>query len=206
MTKKVEKFDKIRRLKQKQPLPFEGKRVLDVGAGEAGGTAAASFPGAEIVTLDPFHDADIQVDLESEAFQLIEPEPFDFILMSHVLEHVSIARTHEVLVKMHDLLVPGGQLHVMVPALEWAAALILKEDVPMAAIMHIYGHQADGGQYHKNGFTMMRLRLYVQLAGFIIDRAGVGSYGLTVAGKEYRPTQHYVVGSRPIEEETDDEN
>lgn len=199
----AKKINKSRRMKKKQPRPFEGKRVLDVGAGEAGGTAAASFPGAEIITLDPFHEADIQVDLESEAFQLIEPEPFDFILMSHVLEHVSINKTHDVLLKLHDLLVPGGQLHVMVPALEWAADLILKENVPMAAIMHIYGHQADGGQYHKNGFTLMRLRLYVQLAGFVIDRAGVGHYTLVVAGEEYKPTQHYVVGSRPMEESDD---
>jgi 2-polyprenyl-3-methyl-5-hydroxy-6-metoxy-1,4-benzoquinol methylase len=72
-----------------------GARVLDVGCGMGGMLVAFAFEGCEVVGFD--HGADytekgrrLGLDIRTGGFETIANEkPFDLIMMSHVLEHVS---------------------------------------------------------------------------------------------------------------------
>ncbi len=50
-----------------------------------------------------------------DAFLAANPKRFDFIVLSHVLEHVPKARVVAMLAGLRSLLRPGGQLMLMVP-------------------------------------------------------------------------------------------
>jgi len=56
-------------------------------------------------------------DVNEDVFTLpsFSPQSVEEIAASHVLEHASYDRTHAVLQRWHELLVPGGILHVAVP-------------------------------------------------------------------------------------------
>lgn len=84
------------RIMEKLPQkPRPGARVLDVGCGMGGVLVSFAFEGCEVVGFD--YGADyiekgrrLGLDLRTGGFETIADEaPFDLIMMSHVLEHVS---------------------------------------------------------------------------------------------------------------------
>lgn len=172
-------------------------RVLDVGSG-ADSYAPKFWPGAEVLTLDA--DAGTHPDVVGDLFSVPEPDnSFDRILLSHVLEHVEYKRVHEALVELARLLAVGGELHIFVPSLEWAARQILSDQMSPATIMHIYGLQSTPWQYHKAGFTLLALRGVVGGAGLNVAIARRSIYHITGTNAQGEPVdfeaeQHYVVG------------
>lgn len=187
-------------------------RILDVGAGaQSLAQDVEDFKGSEIITLDlPGSGADVELDLLSEAFMDWQPDPFHIIVASHVLEHLPFRSVVPVMRKLMTLLVPpplgpaegGGQLHILVPALEWAADRIRRGTFGVEVQMHLYGNQENNGQFHHVGFTMPGLRDAVSLSGLQILRADITEYTLAIGGTNHRPKQHYVVGMRVMDDET----
>ena len=190
---------------QDVPKPTQGLRVLDVGSGPDS-NAKRYWPDATVLTLDA--DPDTNPDVLGDLFHVPEPDAsFDRILLSHVLEHVEYKRATDALTEMARLLAPGGELHVFVPSLEWAARQILSEKMSPATIMHIYGLQSTPWQYHKAGFTLMALRGVVSASGLNVAVARRAIYkivGSDAQGKpyEFEAEQHYVVGVKPHAEST----
>ena len=96
-------------------------RFLDVGSGLGGGSAAAVELGFTVTALE----ADIAhlnavaqlpgVQTVHGLFETFNPEPasFDYILMSHVLEHAHDPKAW--ITKAYQLLSPGGTLWVLLP-------------------------------------------------------------------------------------------
>lgn len=186
----------------KSDTPPAKLRVLDVGAG-SDSNAKGYWPDANVLTLDA--DPDTHPDVLGDLFHVPEPDAsFDRILASHVLEHVEYKRVNEALTELARLLAPGGELHVFVPSLEWAARQILSESPSPATIMHLYGLQSTPWQYHKAGFTLMALRQVVSSVGLNVAVARRAIYkvvGKDAQGKpvEFECEQHYVVGVKPKE-------
>ncbi len=96
-------------------------RFLDVGAGEGGFTIAATLAGlqATALELDP-DDADHlrslrAIEVIQDSFERLDREAgsFEYVLMSHVLEHAHDAAGW--VRKASELLSPGGVLAVMLP-------------------------------------------------------------------------------------------
>lgn len=177
-------------------------RILDVGSGP-NSALASLYPDAEVVRLDA-DDAlspDVVMDLTSDEFQAWGPEPFDLIWMSHVMEHLSYRDALAVARKLGALLSAGGQLHVKVPSLEWAAEQILWETNNPAVPFHIFGGQFNPWQFHKSGYTMTSLRQLVAAgAGLRVGAATREMFQIGVGGDTYDAEQLYVVGVRPAEE------
>jgi SAM-dependent methyltransferase len=167
--------------------------VLEIGPGKKP-QAHLIFPKAHITTLDI--DTTVPADIHADARHLPDSlhGQFDVVFASHVLEHFPAHETLEVLKEWVKALRPMGQLHVIVPSLEWAAEEILSEQPSPALIGHLYSDSTTPWNVHRTGFTLPMLRHYVRAAGLSVIMAGSGLYPIQHAGQVYRAEQHYVIG------------
>lgn len=169
-------------------------RILDIGSGPQS-QLKEQFPNAEIVRLDamPEHKPDVVLDINSEDFLTWEPEPFDLIWMSHVLEHLPLAAAHRVLPKLRDLLAEKGELHIKVPSLEWACEQIISERNSPVTLNHLYGAQTDPWQFHQSGYTMAGLRALLATKGLYAVHTQREWYQISLGDRIYDAEQHYLV-------------
>lgn len=191
----------------KPDIKIQRWRVLDVGASRETSRAVTNYPNDEVITLNaPGLPCDVEMDLTSHAFQDWNPEPFDAIVCTRVLEHLTYQEAHAVLAKLLKLIKPFqmgsdvGQVLIVVPSLEWAAAMLRSENAPPAVLFHIYGAQSNPQEFHKWGYTLPMLRNSVRSAGFTEYRAGVGEYTIEVNGTMTPARENYVIGVRVDEQ------
>lgn len=64
-----------------------------------------------------------------------------------------MAKTHDVLRAVHDMLVPGGRLYIEVPNFEWHAEQIILDPRNRKAVEYAFGGQLNEWDFHYNGFT-----------------------------------------------------
>jgi predicted SAM-dependent methyltransferase len=88
-----------------------------------------------------------------------------------------------------------GEICIMVPSLEWAARQIRSEKPSPMTLLHLYGPTADG-LFHKTGFTMRRLRAFMEQAGFAVSLARVNEYTVVVNDEEVSADMLTVIGMR----------
>ena len=153
------------------------------------------WEGAKVVTVDVVEKwkPDILADAENLPEQMVGK--FDGILASHVLEHFSYWKTDKVLQGWVNCLKDGGELHILVPSLEWAAREILSERPSPAVYAQLYAGQVDQWDVHLTGFTMRKLRQIMENAGINVRVATTGVYHVRVGSLDgVEAHQHYVAG------------
>lgn len=171
-----------------------------------GGTekeAKTLWKDAEVETMDanPENKATYTRDAQTMPEELYER--YDVVLASHVLEHVPYWEVHKVLAEWAKVLKPGGEMHVIVPSLEWAAQQIAIEEKPSPALLqHLHGGIDTPWNIHLCSFTMRALRSVFEMAGLAVVRARTGPYHIMAYDKEYMAEQHYICG---IKKETTDD-
>ena len=178
-------------------------RVLDLGAGESC-VARELWPEAEVVAVDAREiarpeDAGITgvvADVRALPDDLGE---FEVILASHVLEHLTRAEVVPTLTHWAEYLSLGGELHVLVPDLAWAAERVVRGEMTVDVQGCIYGSQANEWQFHKVGFTVALLRDAVRRAGLVVRTARLGPFTIVSTREdgireEVVARQIYVVG------------
>lgn len=173
------------------------KLILEIGANQK---AQAGFieqwKGAKVLTLDV--DEKQKPDILADAGNMPSNLKlrFDGILASHVLEHFSYWKTEEVLRGWVDCLKDGGELHVLVPSLEWAAREVLSERPSPAVYAQLFAGQVNQWDVHLTGFTMRKLRHIMESVGLSVHTARTGIYHVRVAGfpNEFEALQHYIAG------------
>jgi len=97
------------------------------------------------------------------------PNSVDEIRSVQMLEHIPMSMVLPVLRHWHEILKPGGVVHVDVPDLEETARqLMAQPDEPSKDWYYrlIFGSQKNAFAYHRNGFSPARLERYLQEAGF----------------------------------------
>lgn len=149
---------------------------------------------AKVLTLDV--DVKQNPDIRGDAANMPEQlyDKLDGLLASHVLEHFSYWKTSAVLAGWVRCLKEGGELHILVPSLEWAAREVLSEHPSPAVYAQLYAGQVNEWDEHLTGFTMRKLRWFMENAGISVNIARTGVYHLRVGDKEYEALQHYISG------------
>lgn len=184
---------------------MEKLRVLEIG-GEPKPQAHfnEAWKDAEILHLNSHEDFGVdwetkKPDILCDAADIPEEhwETFDAVFASHVLEHFHWALGNSIIAHWAQLLKPGGELHIVVPSLEWAARGILSEKMPLSVLAHLYAGQLDEYDIHKTGFTMLLLRMYFAEAGLQVTFAQTLPYGIKVLGQAMTAEQHYIIGTKP---------
>jgi len=172
------------------------KLVLEIGANlkpQAG--FIPGWEGAKVVTLDV--DQNMNPDVLGDAADMPPEmyEKFDGLLASHVLEHFSYWKTDEILKGWIKCLKDGGELHILVPSLEWAAREVLSENPSPAVYAQLYAGQVNQWDVHLTGFTMRKLRALFEQCGINVDTAKTGIYHVRVGTVgEFEAMQHYIAG------------
>lgn len=172
------------------------KLILEIGANQkAQAQFVDAFQGGKILTLDV--DEKQKPDILADAADM-PPELYDKLdglLASHVLEHFSYWKTDQVLAGWIRCLKAGGEIHILVPSLEWAAREVLSEQPSPAVYAQLYAGQVNQWDVHLTGFTMRKLRQLFEKAGIDVYIARTGIYHLRVSTLgEFEAHQHYIAG------------
>lgn len=145
------------------------------------------------INVDPKLEPDVLCDAASMPPELYDK--LDGLLASHVLEHFSYWHTDEVLAGWVRCLKVGGEMHILVPSLEWAARQVLSEDPSPAIYAQLYAGHVNQWDIHLTGFTMRKLRQLFEKHGLATNVARTGVYHLRVNKiGEFEAEQHYIVG------------
>lgn len=174
-------------------------RILDLGSG-VGNAGAKIWPEAtEVVRVDlnPEVNPDVVADVRSLPEDLGE---FDKILASHVLEHLGRKEAVPALKHWVSFLKPGGEMHVIVPDLEWAVEQLSvgKPDPTVYVIIHIYGGQDDEFSFHKMGYTALLLRHVLDQAGLQTQSLRDGEFYIVMDDREpVKARQLYAMAVKP---------
>lgn len=175
----------------------EGRKlILEIGANQkAQAQFVDAFKDGKIITLDV--DEKQNPDILADAADM-PPELYgklDGLLASHVLEHFSYWKTDLVLAGWVRCLKVGGEIHVLVPSLEWAAREVLSEQPSPAVYAQLYAGQVNTWDVHLTGFTMRKLRQLFEKAGIDVYIARTGIYHVRVSTLgEFEAHQHYIAG------------
>lgn len=172
------------------------KLILEIGANKKPQAQyVEEWKDAKILTLDV--DEKQEPDIVADAADM-PPELYgqlDGLLASHVLEHFSYWNTEKVLAGWIRCLKEGGELHILVPSLEWAAREVLSENPSPAVYAQLYAGQVNQWDVHLTGFTMRKLRQLLQKNGISVNVARTGVYHIRVGTfGEFEAEQHYVAG------------
>lgn len=175
------------------------KLILEIGANQKPQAQyVEEWQGAKIITLDidKKQNPDIVADAANMP-QMLKGQ-LDGLLASHVLEHFSYWKTEEVLKGWVDCLKDGGELHILVPSLEWAAREVLSEKPSPAVYAQLFAGQVNEWDVHLTGFTMRKLRQLMDRVGIKTQVARTGVYHVRVgtAPHEFEALQHYVAGTK----------
>lgn len=172
------------------------KLILEIGANvKPQARYVAGWEGAKVLTLDvdEKQEPDIVADASNMPGEL--HGKLDGLLASHVLEHFSYWNTERVLQGWVDCLKPGGELHILVPSLEWAARQVLSESPSPAMYAQLYAGQVNQWDVHFTGFTMRKLRQLFERVGVSCQVARTAPYHIRVGTLgEFPADQHYVAG------------
>lgn len=172
------------------------KLILEIGANKKPQAQyIETWKGAKLLTLDVDIEQhpDIVADAASMPKELIGK--LDGLLASHVLEHFSYWKTEEVLQGWINCLKDGGEIHILVPSLEWAAREVLSEQPSPAVYAQLFAGQVNSWDVHLTGFTMRKLRSLMEKCGISVNVARTGVYHVRVGTMgEFEALQHYVAG------------
>jgi hypothetical protein len=123
-------------------------------------------------------------------------DSFDIVLASHVLEHIDRDKLAETFGHLTKPLVNQGEIWVLVPSLEWAAAEVLANRHSCGVEAAIFGGQRGEWDYHRSGFTLRQTRFLFETEGLLVKRAFQAPFVITVGEVSFRAIQNIVIGAR----------
>lgn len=118
-------------------------------------------------------------------------ESWDEIYGSHILEHLDYTKElPNVLRELHRILKPDGILRISVPDLDILSKLLVHRELDFQKRFHVmrmmFGGQTNPYDYHKVGFTLEFMHMFLGRAGFQTCKR-VTSHGLFDDTSEFAP-------------------
>lgn len=101
---------------------------------------------------------------------------YDALLSYHALPRFSHRDAPKALKMWIDCLKQGGDFHLYVPSLEWAARQILSPTPSKVVEEHLFGMQGDAGEHYSSGYILRDLRTLCDKLGIDVLHARVGEY------------------------------
>ncbi len=120
---------------------------------------------------------------------------YDALVSYLALPRVHSSRAVKTIGWWKDALKPGGNLHIFVPSLEWAAAQVLSETPSLALQMHLYG--GDVPNNYLSAYSMIDLRILCEMNGLAVTYARVGQYEIQNGENVYQCDTNYVMAVKP---------
>jgi SAM-dependent methyltransferase len=120
--------------------------------------------------VDLYADADVKADMLDLPY---EDGAVEEIHCAHALEHLAAAEIHPALIEWLRVLKPGGKLTVVVPNMDFIAAVWLHAGDRAYAHHLIFGSQEHEGEFHKSGWRPGDMNSDLVGAGFIVDQVVV---------------------------------
>ncbi len=166
---------------QKDPLPENKKKILDIGCGHQ----HWDFEGEGVPVRVDIRD-ECEPDYRCDARALpFGDASYDMVFCSHVLEHFDRHELEDLLTEWTRVLRWNGELRMIVPDITWAAERLLKEDGSMDRHVKnvLYGGQEYPENFHKNGFTLGSLKDDLKRYGMEIFTSHTDEYNLTIQAR-----------------------
>jgi SAM-dependent methyltransferase len=136
---------------------------LDIGAGK--------MPVRGFVGVDKYVDtAAVKADATVLPFP---PGSVEEVYCSHTMEHLSYVDAPKALAEMMRVLEPGGRFTIVVPNMDFVAAMWLHGGDRFWAKQIVFGNQAHAGEFHKNGWRVQDLRDDLEAAGLEVGTCEV---------------------------------
>lgn len=152
-------------------------KVLAIGSGSAQ-VARQFWPEAEIDITDIVPGK--------------KRKDYDALIAYHVLGRVAIREGQAALKTWLECVVPGGEIQVYTPSLEWAAEQILSETPSPATIFHLFGTQTNQENFFVCAYTLRDLRTMLERAGVDVIHAREGLYSIN----EHDCGMHLLIGKK----------
>ena len=120
---------------------------------------------------------------------------FDYVLASHVLEHIPRGRVSMAMGNLVKVCRVGGEICVIVPSLEWAAGRIVAGDNSMGVQGMLYGGQREDNEWdvHYAGYTLAALGVLARTFGLEVRAEGQAPFEITGSGKRYEAMSNYIL-------------
>lgn len=125
---------------------------------------------------------------------------FDAIMANSILQRFNYMAAPSVVARWVDCLREGGELHIVVPSLEWACRQVLSENPSPVCQVVLWGGQGGDGSVHTSGYTMRLLRATLQRCGLNATKAKTDKASIEYGGHTYEFEQHYVCGVKGMPE------
>ena len=151
-------------------------------------------------------DAIAQEGWPGAKFEIIKSNPllprseyrgkYDVVYAYHVLNRARNWKAKKVLVRWMECLGPGGELHILVPAIEWVIGAYDIDNQPDNFMDHLYGYnQGKNTQDFHSCYDMKLLRFLCDDAGIAVRWAKYGLYNVSLSnGKTVEGGHHYLMG------------
>jgi len=144
-----------------------------------------TFPGAFVVDqLITEFVAEFTAD-----YHLIQPK-YDIIFCAHAMPLVEAGVVPKTIRAMACALKDKGELWLITPSFEWAAAQVSQAKPSPVMFPMLFGHA------NRSAYTLAWLRALVEEAGLIPRKCYQGTYALHLGDKEYTILQNVVIGAR----------
>lgn len=157
----------------------------------------------KVLELSPWEESvspHIYPDAEVTRWDWVSPVPieyvgqFDAVIANGVLQRFNYMVSQAAILGWKDCLREGGELHIIVPSLEWACRQVLMENPSPVCMVVLWGGQGGDGSVHTSGYTMRLLRANLDRCGLKATKAKTDKTSIEWNGKVYEFEQHYVCG------------
>jgi SAM-dependent methyltransferase len=146
------------------------RKVLEIGPGH-NPQAQRIWEGAVVETMDMDETANPTHLHNANSIPEELHGQYDIVFASHVLEHFSYKDTATVMQEWAKALKPGGEMHLVVPSLEWCAREVLEptQGKSLTVLIMLYGGHNNPWDFHMVGFTVRHLRALCDQIGIRIQ-------------------------------------